>query len=230
MDGPEREEVDPWLGRFLVQVVLRLVRAVLSVGSYGILVFRPRLFSAWVELRKLRHRQDRAEASEFDALVAQKRVGQSAKELTYVDTPPVVGIILCGWAGVGSESSVLDLGAGRGALLLAARFFGAEARCVELLKSRVDPAAPILREVKADLFDGDIADQDLYGVTHVICTWTALSEATRQRVAEEFSRLEKGAKVLVFTFAAEQDDLRLLRKIYVPVPWGFDVVFLYEKT
>lgn len=171
--------------------------------------------TAWLELRELARVRPPHRTS-FEAVWRARSQGQplGVEALTFGDTPVSLAVSLLRAAGVGPGDVVVDPLAGRGRVLLAARLLGAEARGIELDRSHVELAAPILARVGVRLDQGDARTSDLSDATCVYLAWTCLPEAARARVAR---RIPAGARVIAMTFeppgVIERRDTRWF-------PWG----------
>ena len=223
---PRRSGADE-LGR----VVLLFIRLVLRVLDGAVLVFFPRTRRAFRAIREADLRDDPYRwPTGFRATLARTRTAQGLRELTYGATPMSVAVYVLWRAGLSEDGSLLDVGAGRGLVLLAARLLKAEARGIELVESHVVAVRDALRWVGATIEAGDGEGEDLFGVTHIFCAWSAFSEGTRHRLTRDWRRAAPGTRVIVLTHPLVGEGFLFERSMKVVVPWGFDEALVYVRT
>jgi len=197
----------------------------------AMLAWRPRLLVAYLRLwaAALRRSPYRWPTS-FESILALKRASMTPTEAVYGETPLCTAVRLFRRAGVKSGAHVVDLTAGRGRPLLAARWLGAQATGVEVLEQHVRIAAPILRSVGAELRCGDGTAADLAGVTHVYVCWPDLSARTRSRLVTTLRTLDEGARVIALQHPIDDDDFVELSRSTVMTVWGPETAIVYERT
>jgi SAM-dependent methyltransferase len=164
----------------------------------------------------------------FEVVRVLRASGQGMRELIYGETPLFTAVGLFRRAGVGRGSRVVDLGAGRGRVLLAARWLGAEARGVELLADHVVSVAGQLKPAGVTLTVGDAMREELGDATHVFVNWTALSPETKARLTERFRTCRPGTRFVVVTRPIEGPDFVLLVRYRRLFTWGIEAVWLQE--
>jgi SAM-dependent methyltransferase len=165
-------------------------------GAHGVEVWR-----AW---RMLRRRAASLRWNDYDSVHAARAAGLDPSAVTWGETPLVVARHLLKGAGVDASSRVLDLGAGIGTFLLAARALGAQARGVELVRVRALCGAPACVIAGASLEEGDARHAPLdvpWTPTHVVLSWTCWPQGLREGVAARLRALAPGTRVLAFTHA-----------------------------
>jgi hypothetical protein len=123
---------------------------------------------------------------------------------------------------------VVDVGAGRGRALLAARWLGAEARGVELLADHVASVAGQLRPAGISLTVGDAIREELGDATHVFAAWTALSPETKARLVERFRGCRPGTRFVTVSRPIEGAGFVTLARYRMLFTWGFESVWLQE--
>jgi SAM-dependent methyltransferase len=96
--------------------------------------------------------------------------------------------------GVGPDSHVLDIGCGRGMVLLAARSLGARATGIE-----VDEGF----SYGSDVVVGDAVHLEWPACTHIVCAWTLFDDAARRHLEQRFEQL-RGVMVATTTFDQAQ--------------------------
>ena len=164
-------------------------------------------------------------ADVFTARIA----GLPPEALTYGEIPVAVAVCLLARAGVGPGARVVDLGCGRGNVLLAARRLGATAAVgVEVLSSRAQVAAPDLNAVGIEILVGDARAFPLTGATHIVCTWTCFDASSRAELAARLETSAPGAHIVVLTWPIDVPGFWLLARLRVPCSWGLADALIYE--
>ena len=215
---------------WLSDVLLVVLRAALGAVDALFLWFAPRTRRARDAIREADARDDPfRRPTGFRTTLARAQTGQVLRELTYGATPVFMATYALWRAGLSRRGSLLDVGAGRGMVLLAARLRGAEARGIELVESHVAAVRDVLRGVGAHIEVGDAEGEDLFGVTHVFCAWTAFSDTTRRRLTRDWRRAAPGTRIVVFTHPLVDDAFVFDRGFLVAVPWGFDEALVYVR-
>ncbi len=227
-DALEEYEL-PFLESVALQVSVLGITLVTRLADLAVLLVRPRLLRAYVSvwvaaLLRSPYRLRRS----FEVVRALKASGQPLRELIYGETPLVTGLRAFRAAGVGPGSRVVDLLAGRGRALLAARWLGAEARGVELLERHVVSVAEPLRRAGISLVQGDALLEELGDATHVFLAWTALGPETKARVLERLRTCRPGTRILTVTRPVEAEDFPVLGRQRLLFTWGFEGVWLHE--
>jgi hypothetical protein len=206
-------------GWFLIQLIV--INGVTRVLDVVVLLPRPTLL--WAYLRMVVLHTVSSPYHDFGPAG-----GRSSTELVYGETPVVTGIALFRRAGVGPGSTLVDLGAGRGRALLAARWLGAEARGVELLAEHVDCTERALAVAGARLERGDVAEVDLHDATHILITWTVYAPATREQVAARLAGCRAGTRVLAVDSPVERPELEVVDLRHAYFTWGRAPVWIQE--
>jgi len=165
----------------------------------------------------------------FARVEAARRAQLSKVELTYGETPIVTARAVLRRAGVDARARVVDLGCGRGRVLLAARALGAEARGIDLLPAHTE----IIRAPYADagivVEDGDATRASLGDATHVFVTWTCMSEHTRDRLTENLKTLAPGTRVLTVTHPVDDDAFPVVDEVRAVFSWGIATIFVHAR-
>lgn len=225
---PEPEEPVP-VRLAPVLLSLALLSSFLRLLDVAVLVLRPRLLWAYFGLLRAQWRQTpyaaRAFADRHDARTHQK----SQTEITYGETPVVTALYLLWRARCGRQSSLLDLGAGRGRVLLAARCLGASCGGIELLQSHVAQVQRTLKHVGANLENGDAVSARLDGATHIFLAWTCFSERTRTQLAANLSTLNDGVRVIALNWGIDVPGFRLVCAGRALCSWGVTPYFVLER-
>ncbi len=218
---------------FPTLVVIRVYAVLLDVlsrmGDLAVLVWRPRLLGPYLGLwlREALVSPYRLRRS-FEVARVLQASGQSFRELMYGETPVHSALWLFWRAGLGKGGQLVDLGAGRGRTLLAARWLGAGARGVELLEGHVALALGPLKRAGAELVLGDATQADLQDATHVFTNWAALTPETRARLVERLRTCRPGTRILTVTRPVEADGFTVLSRHRLLFTWGLEQVWLHE--
>lgn len=229
-DVDELEDFDlPFFERLVVLLWAWVVGLVTRLTDVLLLLWRPRLLRPYLSiwLAERLHSPYRARRT-FEVVRALKATGQRFRELIYGETPLLTALLAFRKAGVGPGSRLVDLGAGRGRVLIAARWLGAEARGVELLASHVTSVAAPLERAGITLVEGDATHADLSGATHVFTNWLALTPETKARFVERFRTCAPGTRFITVTRPIESPDFALLSRHWMLFTWGFERVWIHE--
>lgn len=208
-----------------------LLEVITRLGDLLLILWRPRLVPPYLSLwlREALASPYRARRS-FDVVRALHASGQHFRELIYGETPVHTAVWLFKQAGLDSTSLLVDLGAGRGRVLLAARWLGARARGVELLEQHVSLASGLVSRAGAELLLGDATQADLSDATHVFINWTALAPETRERLIERLRTCRPGTRVLTVTRPVEGPGFILRSRHWLLFTWGLEHVWIHERT
>nr|WP_164019301.1 class I SAM-dependent methyltransferase [Pyxidicoccus trucidator] len=218
---------------FSTLILIRLYAMLLDVlsrlGDLAVLLWRPRLLLPYLGLwlREARVSPYRLRRS-FEVARLLQASGQTFNELMYGETPVHTALWLFWKAGLGKGGQLVDLGAGRGRTLLAARWLGAGARGVELLQAHVALAQGPLKRAGAELVAGDATQADLQDATHVFANWTALTPETRARLVERFRTCRPGTRILTVTRPVDAEGFTVLSRHRVLFTWGLEQVWIHE--
>jgi SAM-dependent methyltransferase len=207
-------------------LVAALLRAVFRVVDGVVLLARPALWRAWwVGWRGL---PSPYAAPAFAIVLDARRRGADA-DLVYGEAFVVVARGLLRAHGVGPGSVVADLGCGRGAVLLAARSLGAQARGLELNPAHLAVAGPALRAAGAIVDTGDARAADVTGATHVWLSWATWSGETRSLVRERLRALTPGSLVFGVVHGVDDAAFELIARARAPFSWGLAEVVVSRK-
>ncbi|HVE87724.1 MAG TPA: class I SAM-dependent methyltransferase [Myxococcales bacterium] len=215
-----------------VRAVNLVIEAVGRVLDVAVLLVRPRLLWAYLrvwgaELWRSPYRWPRS----FEARRVVQAAGQTLRELMYGEVLVATGAYVLARAGVGRASTLLDVGAGRGRALLAARLRGARARGVELWEPHVRAVGKALEGAGVTLEVGDATQVDYGGATHVLLNWCAFSDETKARVtARLLETCRPGTRFIAVTRAIQGERFRLLSTHTTLFSWGLEKVFIQELS
>jgi SAM-dependent methyltransferase len=219
----------PFFPRMVVSLYALVLGIITRTADVLVLLARPRLLRPYlgIWLAERMHSPYRFRRT-FEVVRVLRSSGQGMRELIYGETPLFTAVGLFRRAGVDRGSRVVDLGAGRGRVLLAARWLGADTRGVELLAAHVASVAGQLKPAGISLTVGDAMREDLGDATHVFVNWTALSPETKARLTERFRTCRPGTRFVVVTQPVEGTDFVLLGRYRRLFTWGIEVVWLQE--
>ncbi len=217
------------LERLVVSLVAFFISVFGRVTDLALLLLRPSLLrpylAVWAaEIRASPYRWPRS----FEALRATKQAGQTIRELMYGEVLLASAVFVFWRAGVRRGSRFVDLGAGRGRALLAARWLGAEARGVELLRAHVRAVEGAMVRAGARLEVGDAAEADLSEATHLFLNWCAWRSETKLRMRERIERCRPGTRVVAVTRPIEGSQFFRVSAWPVLFSWGFEAVHVSE--
>ncbi|WP_224370086.1 class I SAM-dependent methyltransferase [Hyalangium versicolor] len=224
------EEFDlPFFERLALQLQVRVFALIIRFTDLLLLLWRPRLLRPYLAIwwQELIHTPYRARRT-FEVVRALKATGQRFRELIYGETPLMTALYVFNRAGVGRTSRLIDLGAGRGRVLIAARWLGAEARGVELIADHVTRVAPRLQAAGITLTVGDMTREELGDATHLFTNWLALTPETKARLIERFRTCRPGTRIITVTRPIEAEDFVRLSRHWMLFTWGVEVVWIHE--
>lgn len=218
----------------LQMVAIRAVTLVIEILGRAldvlVLLVRPRLLWAYLrvwgaEIWRSPYKWPRS----FEAHRVVKATGQTLRELMYGEVLLGTAVYLMSRAGVGRSSVVVDVGAGRGRALLAARWLGARARGIELWEPHVKAVGPALRAAGAELEAGDAAQADLSEATHVLLNWCAFSAEMQAKLTERFkATCRPGTRFIAVSRPVEDPAFHPVSRHLTLFSWGFERVVVQE--
>ncbi|MDQ3265207.1 MAG: class I SAM-dependent methyltransferase [Myxococcota bacterium] len=226
----EELSVTPW-ERAAITAAQLLFGLIARTLDCLLLVVRPRLLRAygalwWAQVLASPYRWPRS----FEAVRLVKQSGQTLRELMYGEAPVFSAVWLLWRAGVRRGSKVLDLGAGRGRVLLAARWLGADAGGMELRPEHVLPVQGVLQRVGARLEVADVLQADLGQPDLVFLNWCAFSPQTRARLTRRLEQLPPGTRVIAVAAPVESAGFRRQFRTWALMTWGPARVTLHQRA
>jgi SAM-dependent methyltransferase len=221
---PEHGPMLPVLVSYLFSLA-----GLLRLCDFVLLLWRPRLLRASLAALLTSFQKTPWANGSFDKIHDARKRQKSLVELTYGETPTCTAVRVLRRAGVRQGSTLLDLGCGRGRVLLAARYLGADAVGVELLEAHVDAVGEILARVGAEVRLGDAEQTSLAGITHVFLAWTCFSAETRRRIEARLEGLEAGARVVTLNLAMSSPSFAPVLQTKALCSWGRVPVFVCER-
>ncbi len=220
---------EPFSGRTDVARPLRdllTLAAMIVLGAFSrvldvvVLLRTPRLIPPYLAVIRAALLRSPFREGGFQRTHLARKAKQSAGELVYGETPIFTARSLFKRVDVGPSSTVIDLGAGRGRVLIAARSLGARAHGIELLPEHIAPVIDAMEAAGATLVEGDAAFADLSSATHIFLTWTCLSETSRARLLTNLACAKPGTVVLTVTFPIEHPAFEPLFSVRPIFSWG----------
>jgi hypothetical protein len=199
------------------------------VADWLYLITKPRIFRCGFRLWARGLLSSPYSESGFTRVYSARQAKVPTEELVYGETPVFTGVQILREAGACQKSKVLDLGAGRGRFLLAARCLNAEAKGIELLNEHVVEATEPLSAIGAQLEQGIATQFEQAGATHVFVAWTCMGPVTRLRLTQSLQRLTPGTIVMVVTWPIEGDGFETLFSCKKLFTWGPSEVYAYVR-
>ncbi|MCK5689493.1 class I SAM-dependent methyltransferase [Myxococcota bacterium] len=216
-----------WWERLEV-LMLSLMSRVLDLG---LLLLHPRLFYTYLVIWI--HEQIRNPyhwPRSFETVRLAKAANQELGEFVYGETPVFSAYYLFKKAGLSSKSVLVDLLAGRGRPLLAARALGAKTIGIELLPQHVEGIAEVYARVDIQLRQGDAARVELSDATHIYLAWTGMSPPKRAEVIEHLKETERTLIVITVDFPIDDGAFSLQSKHRPLFSWGPTDVFIHHLS
>ncbi|MBU8898803.1 class I SAM-dependent methyltransferase [Corallococcus sp. H22C18031201] len=219
----------PLIQRLALQLQVTVLSVLLRASDVLLVALRPRLLRPylgiwWEGILRTPYRARRS----FEVVRALQASGQRFRELVYGETPLVTALSVLKHAGVGPASRLVDLGAGRGRVLIAASWLGARAHGVELLAEHVNRVAPRLQAAGMTLEEGDMMRADLRDATHVFTNWVALGDETKARLVAHLRGCRPGTRIVTVTRAIEAEDFPCRSRRWALFSWGLEAVWVHE--
>lgn len=164
----------------------------------------------------------------FESVLAARRAALPPEARVWGETPFCVAHALLRDAGVGPGSRVVDLGAGRGSVLLAARALGASARGCELDPGRARAIAGPLAACGATLEVADARSFDLEVPTHVWVSWITWPAPLRAELSARCAGLPAGTRVVALTWSPTGPFRKISERRRL-LPWGIVDAIVSER-
>ena len=201
-------------------VVIALVR-VMGRGADAVLLLRwPRLWRLWWRGTTAPPSPWRAA---FATVMSARQAGVPLDDLVYGEAFVVAAQALLRRLGVGPGAVVVDLGCGRGGVLVAAAGLGATARGVDLLAGHIDAIGAVASDAGIVVDVGDarsVGDALLADATVVWLSWVTWSAATRAAVTARLRALPPGALVVGIAHGVDDDAFEVVAQPRLWCTWG----------
>jgi SAM-dependent methyltransferase len=201
-------------------VVIALVRVVGRALDGALLLRRPRLWRLW--WRGLSAPPSPWRMG-FAAVMTARQAGVPVDDLVYGETFVVAARALLRSHGIGPGAVVVDLGCGRGGVLVAAASLGASARGIDVLPAHVEAigAAASRAGVAVDVGDArHIADAVIADADVVWLSWVTWSSATRTAVTARLRAMKPGALVVGVAHGVDDDAFMEVERCRAWSTWG----------
>ena len=200
--------------------VIALVR-VIGRGADAVLLLRwPRLWRLWWRGLTAPPSPWRAV---FGAVMTARQAGVPRDDLVYGEAFVIAAQALLRRLDVGPGAVVVDLGCGRGGVLVAAAGLGATARGIDLLASHVDAIGAVASDAGVVVDVGDarnVGDTILADATVVWLSWVSWSVATRAAVTARLRALPPGALVVGIAHGVDDDAFEVVAQPRLWCTWG----------
>jgi len=207
----------PSLAFLVVIALLRVVGRALD----GLLLLRwPRLWRLW--WRGLTAPPSPWRAG-FPAVMTAQKAGVPIDDLVYGEAFVGATRAVLRSVGVGQGSVVVDLGCGRGGVLVAAASLGARAHGVDLFPAHVGAiaAAASAADIVVDVADARAVGEALLADADVVwLSWVTWSDVTRARVVTRLRALRPGAVVVGVAWGVDDDGFEVLDRRRLWCTWG----------
>lgn len=201
-------------------VVIALVRVLGRAVDGVLLLRRPRLWRLW--WRGLVAPPSPWRAG-FAAVMTARQAGVPVDDLVYGEAFVGAARALLRALGVGPGAVVVDLGCGRGGILVAAASLGATARGVDLLPAHVDAIGPAATAagVSVDVGDARAVDVAVLADADVVwLSWVTWSAATRAAVTARLQAMKPGACVVGIAHGVDDPAFEVVGSPRLWCTWG----------
>jgi len=169
-------------------------------------------------------------------LVKREGPGSGAQEgdLIYGETPLITCAAILERVGAQSDDRLLDLGCGRGLMVLgAAQIAKSRARGIELLPGYVERATRVAADLGmqgVEFVHGDARQADLSWPTILFIAATTWSDNTLRAVEERLGDLPPGARVISLSAPLRHPDLSEFHQETLPFSWGLCRVHYQKRS
>lgn len=169
------------------------------------------------------------EVGEFRYALLTRRRGISKDELIYGDTPIFTSIYLLWLAGIKPGCQFIDLGAGRGGVLMAAKYLGMRSNGFDLNPAHVVLSESVLKPLGIHLNYGDARQEKISNGDIVYLAWTTWSKQTRKDIQKNLSNLALSSRVITLTWPLEEEGFMEIRRGVSLFSWGLANYFIFER-
>ncbi len=168
----------------------------------------------------------------FEAAMVAKKAGVAVSDLVYGEVFVSSARRLLRRLGVGAGSVVVDLGCGRGAVVVAAHSLGAAARGRDVYAAHVDVIASAAAAVgiDVDVADARAVDAAVVGDADVVwLSWITWADESRRAVSARLSAMKPGAVVVGVGHGVVGDDFDVVARQQVWCTWGLAEVVVCRR-
>lgn len=155
--------------------------------------------------------------------------GDNPGALAYGETTCLALRQILEWAGLEPPARILDLGSGRGLVVLASILQGFEAHGIELLSEYVQRARKVAASLnlEADLQQADMLQVEWPEVELLLLNSTAFPSAVRHTLLSRMSDLSSLTQIVTYDWMLPDDRFDLIHSGRLPVTWGTVLGRLY---
>lgn len=163
-------------------------------------------------------------------LIVRNRGGESPGGLAYGETTSLALKHILDWAELTPPARILDLGSGRGLVVLASLLQGFEAHGIELVPEYVQRAQNVAQSLnlKADVRRGDMLEAEWPEVDLILINSTAFPSDLRRSLLDRLTNFARPTQVLTYDWPLPENRFSLIASGRLPVTWGTVMGRLYK--
>ena len=223
-------------------IYLLIVNAAIFISNFLILIFNPRFLWAFLKIYFTGFMRTPYKLDDFRFSLVIRKNKISKDELIYGDTPILTAYKLFKQAGVFDKNNnkkfnFYDLGAGRGWMILGAKFFGAKisAGC-DINPEHVALSKNILKKIGCEISLENSNKIKLNNknkpVTHAYLAWTTWSRISRDKICENLRNLEEKARIITLTWEIDLTkfvEFEEIKRGTSFFSWGLANFYIYRR-
>ena len=123
----------------------------------------------------------------------------------------------------------MDLGAGRGGVLLAAKLRGMESVGYDLNPAHIVLSENVLKPLDIHLKFGDARQVNIEDSDLVYLAWTTWAKQTRKDIESNLMAISPGSKVITLSWPLQSDGFEEIRRGVALFSWGLANYFIFER-